>query len=381
MVRYELLPATGQPSDAPVQSCQASKTNPGPRDTSGSGGSECPNTPTCFPPCVLFVAKPSLEILSVSDNLPGLLGIADDAVLGRPEVWKERIAEEDWPLFQQKVEELENTETVSFLHRFSDGFGLTTWVSHSLRKVERENTIRIHGCLIPIYESPRLAALDQDAVARFIHKLGNQFQLMNLAVSALKKSLPNCHENDIIEQTLDKAIDLTRIFSDCNQTPSLSSTVYLLEVISAATACRTAQFAAAGVRLQMSCEAIPEDAVVASDPYMLETALGHILQNALEAMAGTGSVEVTASLVSNSRGGTARIRIKDNGCGMPALHVSQATHPFFSTKKGHDGLGLTVAARYVELHGGSLRITSREGAGTEAEIVLPMGAPEERFSG
>jgi signal transduction histidine kinase len=330
---------------------------------------------------VLFVAKPSLEILSVSDNLAGLLGIGDDAMVGRPDVWKERVAEEDWPLFQQKLEELEHVETVSFLHRFTDGFGLTTWLSHSLRKVNGGDTITIHGCLTPIRESPRLTALDQDAVARFIHKLGNQFQLLNLAVSALKKSLPNCRENEIIEQTVDKAIDLTRIFSDCNQTASLTSTVYLLEVIKAATECRIAQFAAAGVRLHVSCEAVPEDAVVASDPYMLETALGHILQNALEAITGAGSVKVEASLVPNSRGGTARICVSDTGCGMPAHHVSQATQPFFSTKKGHDGLGLTVAARYVEQHGGSLRVRSREGAGTEAEIVLPMGPPEERVSG
>jgi signal transduction histidine kinase len=160
----------------------------------------------------------------------------------------------------------------------------------------------------------------------------------------------------------------------------LTSTVYLLEVIKAATECRTAQFAAAGVHLQVSCEAIPEDAVVASDPYMLETALGHVLQNALEAIAGAGSVKIAASLMPNSRG-IARICVSDTGCGMPAHHASQATQPFFSTKKGHDGLGLTLAARYVEQHGGSLRVRSREGAGTEAEIVLPMGPPAEKFCG
>jgi light-regulated signal transduction histidine kinase (bacteriophytochrome) len=383
MPSYEFLPAAEtQSSEAPEQSGEASRTTPGPGNTWGTSLNEPQNTfPTCFSPCVLFVAKRSLEILSVSDNLAGLLGIADDVLVGRPEVWKERVAEDDWPLFQQKLEELDNTETVSFLHRFTDGFGLTTWVSHSLRKVNGADTVTIHGCLTPIHESPRLAALDQDAVARFIHKLGNQFQLLNLAVSALKKSQPSCRENEIIEQTLDKAIDLTKVFSDCNQTPELTSTVYLLEVIKTATECRIAQFATAGVRLQMSCDSIPEDAVVASDAYMLETALGHVLQNALEAIAGPGSVEVAVSLAPNSRGGTARIRVSDTGCGMPAHHVSQAIQPFFSTKKGHDGLGLTVAARYVELHGGSLRIRSREGAGTEAEIVLPLRAPQERLSG
>jgi signal transduction histidine kinase len=52
--------------------------------------------------------------------------------------------------------------------------------------------------------------------------------------------------------------------------------------------------------------------------------------------------------------------------------VQQVTLPFFSTKKGHDGMGLTVASRFIELHGGTLRIKSGEGEGTEVEILLPI---------
>jgi hypothetical protein len=89
--------------------------------------------------------------------------------------------------------------------------------------------------------------LDQEIVARFIHKLGNHFQLLNLVVSSLKKSLPNSRDNEILQETLDKAIDLTRTFSDCNQTPSLASDVQLLDVIKAAAESRISQFAASDV--------------------------------------------------------------------------------------------------------------------------------------
>jgi signal transduction histidine kinase len=268
--------------------------------------------------------------------------------------------------------ELESGGAVSFVHRVTDGFGLPVWLTHSLRRVEPDGEILLHGCLVPIRGDSRLLALDQDFIARFIHKLGNHFQLLNLAVNTLKKSLPNSRENEIIEETLDKAIELTKIFSDCNQTLSLASNVQFLEVMSAATESRVSQFAAAGVRLHINFEEIPADATIASDAYLLETALGHILQNALEAIHDGGHVQVGVCLAPDKLRGVARIYIRDTGCGIPDRELHHVTLPFFSTKKGHDGLGLTVASRYIELHGGTLRISSREGMGTEAEILLPM---------
>jgi signal transduction histidine kinase len=333
-----------------------------------------------IPACVNFVAKPSLEIISVSESLTSLLGLGKDAVVERPEFWEKRVAVEDWQLFQSKLMELENTGTVSFIHRIVDGFGLPVWLAHSLRRVKIDGAILVHGRLVPVHGGPRVLALDQDTVARFIHKLGNHFQLLNLAVNALKKPLPDSREIEILEETLDKAIDLTRIFSECNQTPSLTSDVRLLEVVQAATESRVSHFANAGVRLQTNFENVPEDATVASDPYLLETALGHILQNSLEAIRDGGNVQVGVCLMPDPRRGTARIYVRDSGCGIAARELEQVMLPFFSTKKGHDGLGLTVASRYVELHGGTLRISSREGVGTEAEIVLPMGRSGDHLS-
>ena len=337
----------------------------------GSNGERSGNVAN-LSPRVIFEAKPSLEIISVSESVTDLLGLNHDAVIGRPQFWQERVAAEDWAIFQENVSELESRGAVSFIHRVADVFDVPVWVTHSLRKVERNGETSVHGCLVPIYGGPRIHALDQEIVGRFIHKLGNHFQLLNLVVSSMKKSLPDSRENEILQETLDKAIDLTRIFSDCNQTPSLVSDVQLLDVIKAAAESRISQFAATGVRLVMNFEEIPDDATIACDRYLLETALGHILQNAFEAIGGTGKVQVGGCLIPAGPRGVARIYIRDTGCGIPAREVPKVTLPFFSTKKGHDGLGLTVASRFIELHGGTLRIKSAEGTGTEAEILLPM---------
>jgi len=372
MPNYRGRPQWGHAAEVTAGSWEAAKPDSPSVMESEAGTGERSNDNSDFPPCVIFEAKPSLEIISVSKSVTDLLGLNNEAVIGRPQFWQERVAAQDWPLFQQKLSELESRGAVSFIHRIADVFGLPIWFTHSLRKVERKGETSVHGCLIPIYGEPRILALDQETVARFIHKLGNHFQLLNLVVNSLKKSLPDSRENELLQETLDKAIDLTRIFSDCNQTPSLASQVQLLEVMKAAAESRVSQFAANGVRLQMNFEEIPDDATIASDQFLLETTLGHILQNALEAVGGTGNVEVGGCLIRDGLRGAARIYVRDTGCGIPAREVQQVTLPFFSTKKGHDGMGLTVASRFIELHGGTLRIKSGEGVGTEVEILLPI---------
>jgi Histidine kinase-, DNA gyrase B-, and HSP90-like ATPase len=343
-----------------------------PRDESKAKGRGHSRDFGKFAPCVIFEANPSLEIISVSENVSELLGVNIDAVIGRPQFWREKVTAEDWPLFQNKLSELEKHGAVSFIHRIANGSGLPVWLTNSLSSVKREGGTSVYGCLVPICGETRILGLDQETVGRFIHKMGNHFQLLNLVVSSLKNSLPHSRESEILQETLDKLIDLTRIFSDCNQTPSLACKVQLLEVIKAAAGSHMSGFAGTGVQLQIDLTGIPDDATVASDPYQLETALSHILQNAWEATIANGKVEIGGHLIADGLRAVARLYIRDTGCGIPARELNQVTGPFFSTKKGHDGLGLTMASRFIEMHGGALRVESREGSGTVVEILLPI---------
>jgi signal transduction histidine kinase len=68
----------------------------------------------------------------------------------------------------------------------------------------------------------------------------------------------------------------------------------------------------------------------------------------------------------------ATITVTDSGCGIQENALASVLVPFFTSKKNQDGLGLSMASRFVEIHGGILRIASAEGKGTEVEIVLPI---------
>ena len=185
-------------------------------------------------PCVFFEAKATLEIVSVSASVTDLLGVDVTSAVYQPHFLSGCVVAEDRSIFQEKLAELAKIGSVSFIHRFVQGSGLPVWVSHSLRRIERDGETIIRGCLVPIKGVSRLVALEQEMVSRFIHKLGNQFQLLNLVVASLENSLPKSRESEILQETLGKAIDLMRTFSDCNQIPVWVPEVQLLEVMRAA---------------------------------------------------------------------------------------------------------------------------------------------------
>jgi signal transduction histidine kinase len=68
------------------------------------------------------------------------------------------------------------------------------------------------------------------------------------------------------------------------------------------------------------------------------------------------------------------IRIADNGPGIPEHIKDKIMQPFFTTKKGTEGtgLGLSITHDIIEVHGGELRVESKEGEGAEFTIILPV---------
>lgn len=67
-----------------------------------------------------------------------------------------------------------------------------------------------------------------------------------------------------------------------------------------------------------------------------------------------------------------RIRIQDNGCGIPAEHLADIFQPFVTYKSGGTGLGLPLSKRIIEAHGGCLLVDSKVGEGSAFIILLPL---------
>jgi polar amino acid transport system substrate-binding protein len=112
---------------------------------------------------------------------------------------------------------------------------------------------------------------------------------------------------------------------------------------------------------------------VKGDRIRLEQVVLNLLQNACQALTDKDS----SLCISTSFDGTLRtvcIEVADEGVGIPQADLSQLTDPFFTTRRdsGGTGLGLSVSARIVRDHGGTLSFDSRLGEGTVAQIRLPV---------
>lgn len=101
--------------------------------------------------------------------------------------------------------------------------------------------------------------------------------------------------------------------------------------------------------------------------------IGHVLQNALEACEGSATVSVTLTQPDECH---FCIRIEDEGVGMDEEFIRERLfRPFESSKEAGMGIGVFEVQQYLKELGGSIHYSSRVGAGTTAEMLLPRSAP------
>lgn len=111
------------------------------------------------------------------------------------------------------------------------------------------------------------------------------------------------------------------------------------------------------------------DIVVDADVHACEQAVGHILQNAIEASASTATVFVEVARMN----GMAVIQVVDAGEGMSPEFVRNGLFkPFVSSKTNGFGIGAFEARELVRAQGGRLEVDSREGLGSRFAIRLPL---------
>ena len=116
-------------------------------------------------------------------------------------------------------------------------------------------------------------------------------------------------------------------------------------------------------------EALPP---VRADRERLEQALTNLILNAVEAMTKEGTLTIGL----DADDAWLAIVVTDTGSGIPPEARRRIFEPFFTTKARGTGLGLAVARRVVEEHGGAIEVTSQPGQGTTFTVRLPLSTAE-----
>jgi len=105
------------------------------------------------------------------------------------------------------------------------------------------------------------------------------------------------------------------------------------------------------------------------DGKLLRRALRNLIENAIRAVDEGGAVEVTVG----RELGAAVVRVLDEGPGVEPDQLGRIFDPYFSTHDTGTGLGLPIARRIIEEHGGEIHARNRSHGGLEVRVVLPEG--------
>ena len=106
------------------------------------------------------------------------------------------------------------------------------------------------------------------------------------------------------------------------------------------------------------------------DRTLIARSLSNIVENALHAMPGSGTLTIDTSADDN----VVTLRVHDTGAGMDDDALARVFEPYFSTKTTGTGLGLPIARRNIELSGGTIEVESGKGRGTTVVVRLPISS-------
>lgn len=111
----------------------------------------------------------------------------------------------------------------------------------------------------------------------------------------------------------------------------------------------------------------PHSLEITADPALIEQVLINLCKNSLEAMNAQESARICLSAETDGRGNTV-IKVIDNGRGIPDEVAERIFIPFFTTKQGGSGIGLSLSRQIMRLHKGNLIV----GSTLEGETVFTL---------
>lgn len=211
-----------------------------------------------------------------------------------------------------------------------------------------------------VRENERLAALGGLA-GGLLHELGNPLAALAMYLDLLQPLAPAGEARELVERARREDERLREFLEDFRVFAGLAPlrvSDIELRVLAGVAAERLAWPPEIALRTEGAGAA-------RGDARLLAHALRNLLRNALEAGGTRIDVEVSVA------GGAARISVRDDGPGLTAAELERLQEPFHTTKPHGTGLGLLIARRVAEQHGGRLEADSTAGAGARFTIRWP----------
>ncbi|MBB3108680.1 signal transduction histidine kinase [Paenibacillus phyllosphaerae] len=224
------------------------------------------------------------------------------------------------------------------------------------------------------YQNDKLAMLGKIA-ASIAHEIRNPLTSIRGFIQLLRPHLMQLGKEEyarIILTEIDRANDIIYEFLNSSKPSApMKQNVHLPSLLQEVILLFESEALMKGSEIQL--EAYDEELIASIDVKQVKQVFLNMMRNAMEAIEERGmDIRGRIDVVAKREGMHAEITVRDNGKGMDHLTKTRLFDPFFTTKAEGTGLGLAVSYRIVRNHGGSIRVTSNSGEGTDFKIYLPL---------
>jgi signal transduction histidine kinase len=241
-------------------------------------------------------------------------------------------------------------------------------------KASREEINRLHQTQMSRAE--HFATLGELA-AGLAHEIRNPLAGIAGVLDIVSRDLPPTSvAREVIDDAKQEAVRINRILTELLDTARPKAPQFRVTDI-AGTAEHAVLFArqqAVTKRINIEFEVKEMLPPVEHDPNQINQVLLNLLLNAIQSMDKPGTIRVSLE----SEDDAVTIVVSDGGKGIAAEHLPNLFRPFFTTKGHGTGLGLSLARRMVESHGGTINVESKPGEGARFTVLLPMRRAEEK---
>jgi hypothetical protein len=218
-----------------------------------------------------------------------------------------------------------------------------------------------------------------ELAAGLAHEIRNPLAGIAGVLDIVSRDLPATSvAHDVIDDAKQEAVQINRILTELLDTARPKAPQFRVTDI-AGTAEHAVLFArqqALTKRINIEFKVKDTLPPVEHDPNQINQVLLNLLLNAIQSMDKPGTIRVSLEAGDDA----VVIVVADEGKGIAPEHLPNLFRPFFTTKGHGTGLGLSLARRIVESHGGTINVDSKLGAGARFTVLLPVRRVQERAS-
>ena len=231
----------------------------------------------------------------------------------------------------------------------------------------------------------RLAALGEMA-ATIAHEVKNPLAGIEVMAGLLRRRLADSTEgqalvNDIIAEAKKANAIVQEVLDFVRPIRLQVEPASMAQVLHDAVTMAERKVNRRGIAVTMNVqEQLP---LLHGDHQQLCQLFSNLLTNAFEAMGGSGTISLAASLVHQEGEPSGlgeppsvidlmAVEVADDGPGIPEEFSERIFNPFFTTKPQGSGLGLAIVRKIVDAHDGHIDVSSAEGKGTRFRVLLPL---------